>query len=241
MPHPLWATCSNVWLLWKKCFCTASCNFPSGHFCLLPLVLPLCHSPTADSQPASWPPGPSDPFPQSHCLARQCQHLLVCGGVPSRVSESACVLELHEAPVSLFSQPFQVSVDSSSALQLISCCPWFLLSMKLLKVHCVLMFGSLAKTLYNIGPSISPWEMPVVTSCQDGLDNTDKDNSLSLMVQPVLYPTDSSITQLAYKIAVGICVEYLAEFQINNIHGSLLGYWNSYLIRQSGWLGTICL
>lgn len=241
MLHPLWATCSNVWLLWKKCFCTASCDFPSGHFCLLPLVLLLCHRPAAVSQPASWPPGPSDPSPQRQCLARQCQPLLVCGRGPSHVSESACVLELREVPGSLFSQPFQVSVDSSFALQFISCCPSLLLSMKLLKVHCVRTFGSLVKTLYNIGPSISPRGMPVVTRCQVGLDNTDKGNFLSLMVQPALHPTDSSLTQLAYKITVGFRVEYLVEVQVNNIHCSLLGYWNSCLIRQSGWLGTICL
>lgn len=66
--------------------------------------------------------------------------------------------------------------------------------------------------------------MPVVTRCQVGLDNTDKGNFLSLMVQPALHPTDSSLTQLAYKITVGFRVEYLVEVQVNNIHCSLLGY-----------------
>ena len=66
--------------------------------------------------------------------------------------------------------------------------------------------------------------MPVVTSCQVGHDTTDHDDSLSLMVQPAFHPTDRSLTQLAYKITLGIHVEYLAEVQMNNIHCSLLGH-----------------
>lgn len=87
--------------------------------------------------------------------------------------------------------------------------------------HCVLAFGSLVKTLNSIGPSISSWGMPVVTSCQAGLDTTDHDGSL---VQPAFHPTDCSLTRLAYKITIGIHVEYLAEVQINSIHCSLLGH-----------------
>lgn len=97
--------------------------------------------------------------------------------------------------------------------------------MKLLKVHCVLAFESLVKTLNNIGPILSSWGLPVVTSCKVGLDTADHDNSLSLMVQPAFHPTDRSPTQLAYKITIGIQIEeYLAEVQINHIHCSLLGH-----------------
>lgn len=86
--------------------------------------------------------------------------------------------------------------------------------MRLLKVHCVLAFGSLVKRNSigpSIGPIISPWGMPVVTSCQVGLDSADHNDSLSRMVQPGFHPADCLHTQLAHTITVGICVEYLAE------------------------------
>lgn len=109
MPHPLWATCSNVSPWQKNCFHIASCSFPGSNLWLLPLVVPLCCMSTADSRPASCPPGPSNPFPESRCLASRCQPVLVCGGgVPSHTRESVCVFELHEAPARPFSQPFQV-------------------------------------------------------------------------------------------------------------------------------------
>lgn len=124
------------------------------------------------------------------------------------MGESACVFELCEAPLSPFSQSFQVPLNNSPALQHSSCCP---ISMKLLKAHCVLAFESLVKALNNIGPLSVPGE------CQwSPAAKLDMILPIVMIVrawwssQLSIPPNWLFITQLAYKITVGIHVEYLA-------------------------------
>lgn len=77
------------------------------------------------------------------------------------------------------------------------------LSVRLLKVHCVLAFGSLVKTNSigpSIAPSISPRGRPVVTRCQVGFDSADHSDTLSRMVQPGFHPADCLCTQVAHTI-----------------------------------------
>lgn len=210
MPYPLWTACSNIWQWWRKCFYTANFSFPKGNLCLFSLVTLFCHR--AHCRPkTSFLFTRTLRFFSSKPLSSQ-QVPATAGVCWSHMWESVCVTELHEA------QPIFPSLSGSLWLAAlpssVSATALVVLSMSLLKVHCVPACGSLVKT-NRIGPSIapiiSPWGMPVVTSCQVGLDSADHKDTLSRMVQPGFHPNDCLHIQVAHTITAGICVEYLAE------------------------------
>lgn len=154
----------------------------------------------------------------------------MCGGIPSHMwGVSVCHWTAWGS-----SQPIFPSASRSlwiAALPSnVSATALVVLSMRLLKVHCVLAFESLVKTNSispSIGPIISPWGMPVVASCQVGLDSADHNDSLSRMVQRGFHP---AYPTGPYNYCRNLC--WIPCWNLDKQHCSLLGHWNSHLIRE---------
>lgn len=217
-------------------------QFPYGNLCLLPLVILLCH------RAHCWP---VTRFLFNRTLRSFSLKPLSSQQVPAfpgvwwySIPDGGVCVCYRSAWGS--SQPIFPSISGSlwiAALSSsVSATVLVVLSLRLLKVHCVLAFGSLVKTNSigpSIAPSISPWGMPVVTRCQVGLDSADHSDTLSRMVQPGFHPTDCLYPSGPYNSA-GICVEYLAEVQINKINtAQSFGTEKVISLEKTSWLCTI--
>lgn len=224
----LWATCSNIWQWWRKCFHIASFSFPYGNLCLLPLVILLCHGahywPATSflftrilgsfaSKPLSSQQGPVSPGVWWYSIP----HVGVCVCHWTAWGPSQPISSSLSGSLWIAALPSSVSATAPVVL-----------STRLLEVHCVLAFGSLIKT-NSIGPSIapiiSPWGMPVVTRCQVGPDSADHNDALSWMVQPGFHPSDCLCTHTIPKWPIQLLQESVLNTLLKSRWTTLLALW----------------